>query len=312
VILLGSPPAPPADPVRRTAVRQAFQHARRPKDSDEIARLRRAAACTAAGFAIVREHLRPGLSERALQVELEAAFFRAGAGRTGYGTIVGGGPNSAILHADPGPRPFGMGEFVLVDAGAECDRYVCDVTRTYIVGPPPSSFHRDLHRLVLDVEQAAVRECRRGAEWRDLHLRAAGRILAGLADLGVVSGNPESLLERDVHTLFFPHGLGHLVGLGVRDASGTLPGRAPDPRPSLRSLRLDLPLAPGYVVTVEPGVYFIPTLLDDPARRARFADCVRWDRVDQLRGIGGVRIEDNVLVTDGDPEVLTDDIPREP
>ena len=110
--------------------------------------------------------------------------------------------------------------------------------------------------------------------------------------------------------MFFPHGLGHMVGLGVRDGSGVLPGRTKDPRPSLRTLRMDLPLAAGYVVTVEPGLYFIPALLNDPLRRARFRDSVNWPLVDQHLALGGVRIEDNVLVTGGAPEVLTAAIPK--
>ncbi len=110
--------------------------------------------------------------------------------------------------------------------------------------------------------------------------------------------------------MFFPHGLGHMVGLGVRDGSGLLPGRTKDPRPALKSLRMDLPLAPGYVVTVEPGLYFIPALLNDPARRARFRDCVNWALVESLLSLGGVRIEDNVLVTNGAPENLTSAIPK--
>lgn len=110
--------------------------------------------------------------------------------------------------------------------------------------------------------------------------------------------------------MFFPHGLGHMVGLGVRDASGLAPGRTKDPRPSLRTLRMDLPLQPGYVVTVEPGLYFIPPLLRDPARRTRFAEAVNWPLVDQHLHLGGVRIEDNVLITDGKPDVLTAGIPK--
>jgi Xaa-Pro aminopeptidase len=129
--------------------------------------------------------------------------------------------------------------------------------------------------------------------------------------MGVMRGAPETLVEQDAHTLFYPHGLGHMVGLGVRDASGHLPGRPTDPRPSLRSLRMDLPLAPGYVVTVEPGLYFIPPLLNDTARRERYRDAVNWPLVDTLLEAGGVRIEDNVLVTDGLPEVLTKAIPKE-
>jgi Xaa-Pro aminopeptidase len=101
-----------------------------------------------------------------------------------------------------------------------------------------------------------------------------------------------------------------MVGLGVRDASGLHPGRTRDPRPSLRSLRMDLPLAAGQVVTVEPGLYFIPELLNEPGRRERYRDCVDWDRVDGLLGLGGVRIEDDVLVTSGAPDVLTAGIPK--
>ena len=101
------------------------------------------------------------------------------------------------------------------------------------------------------------------------------------------------------------------LGLGVRDASGRAPGRAKDPRLALRTLRMDLPLAVNYIVTVEPGLYFIPSLLSDPARRARFAACVNWPLVDQHLHLGGVRIEDNVLVTAGEPVVLTHAIPRD-
>ena len=110
--------------------------------------------------------------------------------------------------------------------------------------------------------------------------------------------------------MFFPPGLGHLVGLGVRDASGTLPDRAKDARPSLRSLRCDLPLAPGYVITVEPGLYFIPALLNDPSRRLNYKDAVNWPLVEQHLDLGGVRIEDNVLITEGAPTVLTAAIPK--
>jgi Xaa-Pro aminopeptidase len=101
-----------------------------------------------------------------------------------------------------------------------------------------------------------------------------------------------------------------MVGLGVRDASGLQPGRTKSTRASLATLRMDLPLAPGYVVTVEPGLYFIPALLNDPVRRARFRDCVNWPLAEQHMDLGGVRIEDNVVVTDGPPENLTAAIPK--
>jgi Xaa-Pro aminopeptidase len=110
--------------------------------------------------------------------------------------------------------------------------------------------------------------------------------------------------------LFYPHGLGHLVGLGVRDAGGMEPGRTKDPRPSLRSLRMDLVLRAGYITTVEPGLYFIPAILNDPARRAKYRDAVNWPLVEQHMHIGGVRFEDNLLITDGAPINLTAAIPK--
>lgn len=290
-------------------VREAFIHARRPKDAGEIALLRRAAAATAQGFARMAELVRPGITERALQIELEADFFRGGGMRTGYGTIVGSGPNSAVLHFEPSTRVVQSGEFVLIDAGAEIDRYTADVTRTYVAGRP-SAFQRDLYQVVLDAEVRAIERCVAGAEWKELHLATAVDLVRGLVAMGVMRGEPQSLVAQEAHTLFFPHGLGHMVGLGVRDGSGLHPGRQKDPRPSLRTLRMDLPLQPGYFVTVEPGLYFIPPLLTDPARRARFRDAVNWSLVDQHLQLGGVRIEDNVLITDGAPEVLTSGVEK--
>ena len=310
IVVLGAPLRDlPPDAARTLRVRERFHHARRTKDETELTLLRRAATATAAGFAKISALLRPGVTERALKIELEAEFFRHGGTRTGYGTIVGTGPNAAILHFEPGERAARNGEFVLIDAGAEVDRYVCDVTRTFVVGEP-SAFQRDLYHVVLSAEEHALARCVPGAEWRESHLAAAVEMTAGLVSMGVMRGNPESLVDQDAHTLFFPHGLGHMVGLGVRDASGQFPGRPKSPRASLSTLRLDLPLAAGYVVTVEPGLYFIPALLNDPARREKFRDCVNWELAEQHFHIGGVRIEDNVLVTGGAPENLTAAIPK--
>jgi Xaa-Pro aminopeptidase len=307
---LGAPfPGAFADPALTARMREIFTHARRPKDEREIATMRRAATATAAGYARAAAIIAPGVTERAVQIEIEAEFFRHGATCTGYGTIVGTGPNSAVLHFDPTARVAREGEFVLIDAGAEIDRYVIDVTRTYVAGRP-SPFQRDLYHVVLAAQQKAVARCLAGAEWRDVHLKCAVELTAGLVSLGLMRGSAESLVEQEAHLLFFPHGLGHLVGLGVRDASGTLPGHARSTEPSLRTLRLDLPLAPGFVVTVEPGLYFIPALLNDPERRARFHEAVVWEKVEPHLDLGGVRIEDNVLVTAGAPEVLTAAIPK--
>ncbi len=298
------------DEARTGVVRERFAAARRPKDAAEVELLRRAASATAAGYAALREHLRPGVTERTLQVELEAAFYRAGADGTGYGTIVASAGNAATLHFHPSKRVIRKGDFVLIDAGAHVERYVIDVSRTEIAGGKGSRFQRDLYQLVLAAEEDAIKRCLPGAEWKEIHLLAAVQLVAGLVDMGVMRGNAESLVEQEAHTLFFPHGLGHLVGLGVRDASGRQPGRRQDPRASLKNLRMDLPLLPGYVTTVEPGLYFIPAILNDPARRKKYRDAVNWPLAEQHLGVGGVRIEDNVLITEDGYEVLTSVVPK--
>jgi len=291
--------------------REQFTHARRAKDTSELRLLRHAADATALGFSAVRRYLRPGVTERALQIELEVALYRVGADRIGYETTVASGPNAAVLHFSPSGRKLRHGDFVLIDAGAEVGRYVSDVTRTFVAGGKASPFQRELFELVLAVEEAGIARCVPGAEWKEIHLQAATELTAGLIEMGLMRGTPESLVEQGAHTLFFPHGLGHLVGLGVRDASGRLPGRAKDRTSALKNLRMDLPLAAGYVTTVEPGLYFIPAILNDPERRKRYRTCVNWSLVERHIGIGGIRIEDCVLVTDRQPVVLTAGIAKE-
>jgi Xaa-Pro aminopeptidase len=310
IAMLGVPlPDVQADPALTAEMSERLLQARRPKDEEELDRLRRAAAATAAGFAAIQRLLQPGVTERKISIELETEFFRAGGERVAFGTIVGVGANSGVLHFTPGARAARDGDNVLIDAGAEIGRYVGDVTRTYRVGTK-DGFFRDLYQVVLGAQERGIERCRPGVEWRDVHLAVARDMTVGLVALGILRGSPDSLVEQDAHALFFPHGLGHLVGLGVRDASGYLPGRKRSERFGLSFLRCDFPLEPGFVTTVEPGLYFVPALLQDPARRARYRDAVNWTKVDTLLGFGGIRIEDDVLVTAGGPEVLTAAVPK--
>jgi len=146
--------------------REQFTHVRRVKDEVELGLLRRTAAATAKGFSAVRRDIQAGVSERALQIELEAEFFRNGADGVGYSTIVGSGPNAAVMHFSPSRRKIRRGEFVLIDAGARADRYVIDVTRTFVAGRKPTHFQRDLFSLVLEAELNAISRCVPGAEWK--------------------------------------------------------------------------------------------------------------------------------------------------
>jgi len=310
VAVLGAPVAGVTADAELTAdVKERLLQAQRPKDEVELERMRRAVAATAAGFAAVQPLIRPGSTERQIQVELELGFLRHGADRVAFGTIVGAGPDTGVLHFIPGTRALRDGDALMIDAGAEVGRYAADVTRTYQAGTK-GGFFRDLHQVVLAAQVRGIGRCRAGVEWRDVHMAVARDLAEGLVSRGILRGEPGELVERDAHALFFPHGLGHLVGLGVRDASGYLPGRTRSPRFGLAFLRCDFPLEPGFVTTVEPGLYFIPALLNDPERRARYRDAVDWAKVDTLIGFGGIRIEDNVLVTRGEPEVLTAAIPK--
>ena len=291
-------------------LRTVVAELRRAKDANELALMREAAAATHRGHMAGLGKARAGMSERGLQIEIEVEFFRAGAERTAYGSIVGGGPNAATLHFAPTAREFGEGELILVDAGAEVGGYASDVTRTYPVGARFEGVQRDLYQLVLDVQERGIAGARPGVEYKDLHLAASVEIAQGLIDLGLLRGNAEGLVERDAPALFFPHGLGHMLGLATHDAGGCLEERAPSDRPTLRYLRADLPLQPGYVVTIEPGIYFIRALLEDADLRERYRNDVDWGRVDGLLDFGGIRIEDDVLVTEDEAEVLSAATPK--
>ncbi len=298
------------DAARSVSLRERLTHARRPKDEIELGRIRTAARATAAAYATIRAALHPGISERCVAFHLETEFRRAGADGPAYNTIVGSGPNSAVLHFSPTDRAAAEGELVLIDAAAASGRYACDVTRTYPAGASFTPEQRDLYTLVLSVEERAVSRCVAGAELADIHMAALREASDGLVSLGFLRGSADDLIERGATELFFPHGISHLVGLGVRDATGPLPGRRPSERPGRKLQRTDLPLESGYVVTIEPGIYFIPALLRDPARRAKLADAVVWSKADAWLHHGGIRIEDTVHVTAGAPEVMTAPIDR--
>jgi Xaa-Pro aminopeptidase len=288
-------------------VRAPLMELRRAKDTLELERMRVAERATAAGFAALARSVRAGRTERELQIELEAEFFRNGGDDLAFDTIIGGGPNGAVLHFPPTHRPLADGELVLVDAGAEYHGYASDITRTYPVSGHFTPEQAELHALVRSAGVAAIERCLPRTEFREVHRTAALVIAAGLADFGLLRGDPESLVDSEAVSLFFPHGVGHLLGLGVRDAGEVLPGRE---RPGeFPALRVDLPLRPGYVTTIEPGIYFVPALLHDPELREEHRDSVDWDRAEEMLEFGGIRIEDNVLVTEGGYEVLTEDVP---
>ena len=289
---LGAPDSGiPSDATLEASTRAALNHIRRQKDELELSRMRAAERATRAGFAAVSQLLEPGRTEREVQIELEAEFMRQGADFLAFDTIVGGGPNSAVLHFPPSGRPFGDRELVLIDAGAEVRGYASDITRTHPASGRFTPEQGELYAIVREANRVATARCLPGTEWNEIHRAASLALAEGLVEFGLLSGEPEGLVESGAVHVFFPHGIGHMVGLGIRDAGEVLPGRD-DPPDAFPRLRVDLPLLPGYTMTIEPGIYIVPALLADSDLRERHRTAVNWDRAERMLGFGGIRIAD--------------------
>ena len=240
---------------------------------------------------------------------IETAFFaraRLEGNDLGYDTIAAAGNNATVLHWIRNTGSVHDGELLLVDAGVEADSlYTADITRTH--GNGDATFQA----LVDGVEKLELGLCelvRPGTDYRDIHLVAHRGVAGLLKDLGVMRMDVEAMLAGGVTSIFFPHGIGHLLGLQVHDVAGfsAAPDGGsidkPDGHPFLRLTRV---LDGDFVVTIEPGVYFIPMLLEQ-LRAGPHAAAVDWSLVEHLSRFGGVRIEDNVrAVADAAPENLT-------
>jgi Xaa-Pro aminopeptidase len=274
------------------------------KDQAEIATLLAANVATANGYAAAMRVARAGLIEYQVQAAMEQEFRLAGCAHTGYGSIVASGPNAAVLHYEANTRRLGRGELLLVDAGAELHGYTADITRTFPVSGRFSARQRDLYEIVLSAQERCIDASRVGKTSLDLQRLAEAALAEGLRDLGLLRGSVEELVETEAVKLFFPHGIGHPLGLDVHDVRG---GRRRQIRSSRRvKVRFRTALEPGFVITIEPGVYFIAPLLHDKALRRRHRGRVDFGRAEQWLGTGGVRIEDNVVVSkQGPPHNLT-------
>ncbi len=221
-----------------------------------------------------------------------------------------------VLHNEVYHHALQPGDLILADVGAETKMgWASDITRTWPVSGQFSKRQRDIYDVVLAAHDAAIAAMAPGVEYRDLHLNAATVLAEGLIDLGILNGSTETVVEQDAHALFFPHGIGHLLGLDVHDMedlgdlAGYAPGRCRSDRFGLGYLRLDRPLQPGMVVTIEPGFYQVPAILQDSKRRSRYEGIVNWERLAQFSDVRGIRIEDDVLVTHDGHEVLTAELP---
>ncbi len=223
-----------------------------------------------------------------------------------------------VLHNDQYHHVLQPGDLLLVDAGAEtATGWAADITRTWPVSGSFSPSQRAVYDVVLAAHDACIAAVRPGVEYRQIHLLAARVMAAGLVELGILRGQPDDLVEQDAHALFFPHGIGHLLGLDVHDMedlgdlAGYAAGRSRSDRFGLCYLRLDRPLQAGMVVTIEPGFYQVPGIINDPIRRDRYREMVNWQRLADFTDVRGIRIEDDVLVTATGAEVLTAALPTQ-
>ncbi|MBN2275239.1 MAG: aminopeptidase P family protein [Bacteroidales bacterium] len=226
--------------------------------------------------------------------------------------------NGEILHNHYHGNRMKENQLLIIDAGAESRlHYATDITRTIPVGGRFTSRQTDIYSIVLKAETEAISGIQPGIPYRDIHMNAAAIITEGLKSLGLLKGNVADIVSVGAHALFFPHGLGHMMGLDVHDMEDLgedYVGYDVDVQRSgqfgLAYLRMARKLEPGFVITVEPGIYFIPPLIEKWEAEKKFTEFIRYDKLKPYLDFGGIRIEDDVLVTSTGHHVLGDPIPK--
>ncbi|RLB56287.1 MAG: aminopeptidase P family protein [Deltaproteobacteria bacterium] len=283
-------------------------------DEAAIGGLRRAAAVTTAAHLAAMSVTRPGMREADVRAAFDGIVVAENL-EYAYGPIVT--VHGEVLHNSAHGNRIDKGDLLLADVGAEAEGgWAGDVTRTWPVSGKFSTTQREFYEVVLAAEEASIEAVKPGARYRDVHLASCRALAAGLVDLGVLTGDPAELVADGVHALFFPHGVGHLLGLDVHDMedlgdrAGYAPGRKRAEQFGLSYLRLDRDLEVGMAVTIEPGLYQVPAILEAPRFRELAKGRVNWERLRDFADVRGIRIEDDVLVTDAGREVLTAEIPK--
>lgn len=246
---------------------------------------------------------------------MESEFSLRGLGPS-YSSIVT--QRGEVLHQHRSSEPLRPGELLLCDVGCEThEGFASDITRTFPTNGRFSPTQRAAYELVLSVQKSAIDEVRAGVGFRELHRRSQLRMADGLLELGLLRGSRDAVYEVGAVAVFYPHGLGHLLGLDVHDMedlgdrAGYADGRGRSEHPSERALRLDRDLLAGMVVTIEPGFYRSPLLLARAKADPRVAAAIDWVRVDDFADVRGIRIEDDVEVLPEGARVLSVDAPKE-
>ena len=282
-------------------------------DAASLAELRQAAAVTVAAHKAGMAATRTAKIEAGIRAAMESVIISENM-TYAYPSIVT--VHGEVLHSEHYHHPLQAGDLLLADVGAETSMgWAADVTRTWPVSGKFSPTQRAIYDVVLAAHDACIDKISPGVEYQDIHLLAARIMAEGLVDLGILRGNVEDLVAMDAHALFFVHGIGHLIGLDVHDMedlgdlAGYEAGRIRSSRFGLGFLRLNRVLRSGMLISIEPGFYQVPAILNNPETRAKYKDYVKLDELEKFADVRGIRIEDDILVTEGGREVLTEKLP---
>lgn len=285
-----------------------FARCRSVKTQEEVEVMRRVIRASSEAHVQVMKHCKAGLFEYAL-----AGVFRAHVA-VNYGYIYSFcpisacGPQGAVLHYPHMDQPIVSGHMMLCDMGAYGYGYSSDIACTFPVDGKFTPNQASIYSLVLKANRSVVSAMKPGVEWTDMHLLAEKVIIEGLIDLQVLQGNSEEIQNKRIGAVFFPHGLGHLLGHDTHDVGGYICGHQRSTEPGIRCLRTRRTLEAGMIITVEPGIYFIDVAIEQALCNEDFRRFF-GPRLEEFRGFGGVRIEDDVLVTEHGAEILTN-VPR--
>lgn len=298
------------------ALIQAVVAQRSIKAPEEIAEIESALAITRQMHVQAAKTAKAGMKEAQLSGLVEGIAL-ATESTLAYPAILT--VNGQTLHNHYHGNVLKEGDLVLCDFGAAAPRtdYASDITRTFPVSKTFTDKQKTIYQIVLDAEEQAIRAIKPGVPYRDIHLLSAKIIAVGLTKLGLMKGDADAAVEVGAHALFFPHGLGHMMGLDVHDMEdlgenyvGYTDELKRSPQFGLKSLRLGRALEPGFVLTVEPGIYFIPELIAQWKAEGKHTDFIEYEQVETYLDFGGIRIEDNVLVTEDGYRVLGPPIPK--
>ncbi len=293
---------------------KAVSEQRSIKTPEEVAEIEEALSISALMYEKVLELIQPGRTEAEIMGEIWGVHLKKDR-YWSFPPIVS--VHGEILHNTGYENTLEEGQLLLVDCGTESRfYYASDITRTYPVSGKFTPEQKDIYEVVLNSQLAAIENASPARSNKDLHLLAAKTIAAGLKDLGLMKGSVESAVENGAHALFFPHGLGHMLGLDVHDMEdlgdivGYEEGESRSSQFGLAFLRLAKKLEPGFVISIEPGIYFVPALIDQWQKKNHLSDFINYDKVQQYRGFGGIRIEDDLLITENGSRVLGEPIPK--